>query len=158
MSIVKRLKQLKPREWNSRTPASLDELKTLEQTLGVRFPEDFRELLLYSDGGSIYGHATPLILFSVEELDVYAREAEYEKDLPGMITIGTDSGDAIFFFDPNNRLNHGTFAVFFVELSALSYVRSAFVGKNISEVITRVLNDGNLGDLLPYNRPTGTSF
>jgi hypothetical protein len=153
MSIVEHLKQLKAREWNPRAPASLDELKSLEQSLGVQFPADFRELLLYSDGGSIYGHTTRLILFSVDELDVYVREAEYEKDLPGMITIGTDSGDAIFFFDPYNRLERGAFAVFIADLGALSLKRFACVGQSITEVITRLLNNENLSDLLPRNRP-----
>jgi hypothetical protein len=146
------LKKLKPREWNRWAPVSKEELKALEQSLGLQLPTDFRELLLYSNGGSIYGHVTPLVLFSVEEIDVYIREAEYEKYLPGMMTIGTDSGDAIFALDPYNRLERGAFAVYLADLGALCLTRLAYVGQNITELIRRVLNDENLGDLLPHDR------
>jgi hypothetical protein len=73
-----------------RDGASEEQLRTLEEHLSVRLPEDYRALLRMSNGAVGHGPDLFVIMDSAEEVpeDTTGRgAAEY---VPGMIIIGSD--------------------------------------------------------------------
>lgn len=94
MTTVFAVSGLAPRQGAS--PADID---SAEQSLGVRFPEDYRRFLAESNGleGPI-GRDGYLMLFSVQDLAEINQAAEVEEFAPGFVIIGSDGGGTTYGF------------------------------------------------------------
>nr|WP_242033517.1 SMI1/KNR4 family protein [Phormidium sp. FACHB-592] len=77
-----------------------DDLLRIEQALGVKFPESYRQFLMYSDGGEFVDNR--LSLYNLYEFESVNPDPDWSPGLPGMIFFGNDCGDNIFYFDPEN--------------------------------------------------------
>lgn len=87
------------RSCGMRDGASEMELQSAEQRLGQRLPEDYRAVLLESDGfEGFVRRDVYLVLWSVSELvslnDAYA----VSEFIPGVTLLGTDGGDTGYGF------------------------------------------------------------
>lgn len=86
----------------SRSPASPATIAAAENSLGVVFPDDYRTLLLRSNG--LEGFVSPdsfyLALHPVE----FVSEHQYEPNLiPDLVVIGSDGGGEAFGFIPRQE-------------------------------------------------------
>lgn len=124
--------------WEGSLPASPAAVESAEANFGVQFPRDYRELLLASDGGELGCPRGSIMLERVEDLVDRNTEERYEIALPGMIVIGTDSGDAVYFYDPTNLLKHDAWALYWVDLGELGMENARFAGKDLGEVLRRI--------------------
>jgi hypothetical protein len=138
-TLVETLGSLPPSMWRPRTPADPDEVTKMEQEFGVRLPEDFRALLLYSNGGSLEGQKIEINIESVEGLYTQNYDEEFTERLPGTFVIGDDGVGGIFFYDPEARLGHGAYALFAVKLGVLGFDDAVFAAATLTEAVTLAL-------------------
>jgi hypothetical protein len=136
--IVDILRSLPPSEWQPLAPGDPNKLAQIEKEFEIRLPDDFRELLLYSDGGSLEG---PKIEINVESMDGLVGQNYDERfieRLPGMFVIGDDGVGGVFFYDPEGRLGHGKDALYDVKLGVLGFDDAVFVAPTLMEAIKLV--------------------
>lgn len=137
-SLIERLRARTGDEWWPRPPAPPDEVAALERELGVRLPEDYRQLLLASNGGSINGPHASINLESAEGVLDLNLDGGYQAELPGMIVVGDNGGGELYFYDPENKLGHGANALFLVGMADLDPAAAAFVAPSLGDAVDRV--------------------
>ena len=147
-ALVRRLKELGERDWTAYGPGSEEEVEGLERRYRLRLPDDYRQLLLYSDGGTVSGPSQVLHLEPVRILKGHNADEFFEKNIPGLFVIGDDAGGDAYFYDPSGKLGRGEYALFLVPLGSLRLQDAVFVGSNLAEVVERVLAGEKL-----YDRP-----
>ena len=137
-NVVQRLKR-DPEKFGGRIPAVReDDLLRVEQTFSVKFPESYRQFLRHSDGGSFRGYR--LYLFSIDEIASFNPDPDWSPELPGMIFLGNDNGDNLFYFDPQNYLGKGNWAVFSAGMGDCSFEYSTYEASSFSHLIQQALN------------------
>lgn len=137
--LINKLKALSMPTWFSRSAGSLAAIEELEQEYNIRLPEDYRLLLLYSNGGSLGGEAGSFNYESIEDLMWHNLDERFEEHLPGMFVIGDNGGGSVYFYDPENKLGHGSYALFLVPLGALRFDYAVFAGQSLTEVMNGIL-------------------
>jgi PAS domain-containing protein len=98
-------------------------------------------------GGELIGKDDAvLVLETVENILDHSRDPVLRERLPGAIVIADDGGGKIFFYDAEDRLGRGRFAVFRNSRGILTYESALHVGATISEVIEKTLTIGELDE------------
>ncbi|MBW4583104.1 MAG: SMI1/KNR4 family protein [Tildeniella nuda ZEHNDER 1965/U140] len=144
LNIVQLLKSAPEKFGGSILSVGEDDLLRVEQELGVRFPESYRQFLMYSDGGSFTDYR--LYLFGIYEIESFNPDPDWSPDLPGMIFLGNDCGDDVFYFDPENYLGKGNWAVYSVGLGVCDFEYSRYEASSFGHLIERALNRERLGE------------
>lgn len=85
--------------WKSHKEASIQEIEMLKKTFGIDLPEDYEELLLKSNGGSLYGFNTPINIYSIKVVIALYMEFDYYTNIPKSLIFGGDGGGKIYTFD-----------------------------------------------------------
>jgi hypothetical protein len=137
--LLDMLRALPPAVWAPLEPGDPDALARIEQRFGVQLPEDYRDLMIYSDGGSLSGPGIEINLELTSGLVPQNLDERFTKELPGMFVIGDDGAGGIFFYDPKNRLGHGNYSLYCVKLGVLSFEYSVFVATTLTEAVPLVL-------------------
>jgi len=143
-AIVDKLRSLPPGTWSPAPPADPGAVSKLEGEFQVTFPGDYRDLLLYSGGGSLEG---PKVEINFEDIDgLYAQnyDERFTEHLPGAFIIGDDGTGGVIFYDPSGRQARGAYAVFAVKLGVLGYDHAVFVATTLTQAIDRVLEGSDL--------------
>ena len=136
-SLIDRLKsQPHVKVWTTKGATS-ELLALVERDYRIQFPDDYRELMLSVGNLGVTG-AKSQIQLGLKDTYTHLGDAVFEKRIPGMVVIGDDGGGRIYYYDPEDRLGKGRFAVFLVPLSSLTLEDTFFVGKSVTEVIERV--------------------
>jgi SMI1 / KNR4 family (SUKH-1) len=145
-NVIEELERLEGIRWTPiREPASDQSLAALERTYGQTFPEDFRRIYRRFGGGELVGKGDSLLVLEhVGNILEHSRDPALRSRLPGAVVIAGDGGDKLIFYDAENRLGRGSFAVFLGEWGALSQANLVYVGATISEVIEKTLTIGDL--------------
>lgn len=141
-ALIERLRNLSPSAWRANPPATEEAIAKLEKGHELQLPADHRELLLYSDGGSLSDE----ILFhlqSVKQMSAQNADEELQESVPELFAIGDDGGGALYMYDRTGALGHGAYAVYLVPLSSLDAASSWFCGATFGEVINAVLDGKN---------------
>lgn len=139
--LIEALAKLEKRVFSKRSPGDPRVLERVEKNHGLRFPDDFREVMLWTDGLDISYRKSPMNVSKLDHLDTDNMEEEFEAHLPGMFVIGTDGGGSLYFFDPNGALGHGRFAVYLVPQAEIGFDNAIFCGASFTEAIQAVLRD-----------------
>jgi SMI1 / KNR4 family (SUKH-1) len=128
-------------------PQPIEELDRLEKTLLVKFPDDYREFLLYCDGGE-FDNNTRLSFFDINKVYTFNIEKgdSLRQSIPGMILFADDYGNYVFYFDPENYLGRGRWAIYSVGLGSRSFEYSKYEAQNFTHLIQRALNEEGLTD------------
>lgn len=85
--------------WWKHRPATLDEIAAIEATFGGTLPDDYVALLRYSNGGALYGFASPLCVFPTSVVLALHREHDLYEDRPACLIFGGDGGGTLYAFD-----------------------------------------------------------
>ena len=125
--------------WYPRGPVSEAEVAAAEATLGHRFPEDHRQLLREAGGGSVYGPESRLVMFPVHHLSRFNPDPERYPDLARMLIFGDDQGGYLYFYDPEDLLGHGAWAISAVPMSSPSRARAVPVARDLRHLVDRIL-------------------
>jgi hypothetical protein len=139
---------LSAHRWEDWPPADPAVLAKTEAALGVRFPADYRELVLATNGGTLTGPAEAITLWGVDELVDRNADELYAEALPEMLVVGENGGGGIYFYDPRNRIGRGTWALYWVALGAASLRTAKYAGADLREVFERVV-----GGVLFFDEP-----
>ncbi len=139
--IVDRLSALERGVLSPRRPGDPRVLERVERNHGLRFPDDFRDVMLWSNGFDISHRRSAMNVESLEHLDTDNMEDDFAAALPGMFVIGTDSGGSLYFFDPDNALGRGRFAVYLVPQAEIGLARAMFCGASFTEAVDAVIDN-----------------
>lgn len=144
--VIEELERLEGTQWEPMLePASERDLAMLERAYGHPFPDDFRRIYSRFGGGELIGKDDEmLVLEPVADIIEHGKDPVLLKRLPGVIVFAGDGGGKLLFYDAEDRLGHGRFAVFIGEWGALIREYLVYVGATISEVIEKSLTIGNL--------------
>jgi hypothetical protein len=84
-------------------PARLQAIIDVENKLGIEFPIDYKEFLLFSNGceGSI--GESYICIWPIEELIEANEASEVDEYTPGLVLFGSDGGGEAFAFDMRNN-------------------------------------------------------
>ncbi len=135
-------------EWFSGGKGSPRTVEKLEHKLNVNLPEDYRQLLAFSNGGSIIGSHSAIHLEDVEGVILQSTDPWYMQNLPGMVIIGDDGGGKVYFLDPLNRLEHGRDCVYLVPMSSIGVEGAVKVGDNLLDAVRRLYGGENFSRLI----------
>ena len=142
--VVAWLERNCPGEWKGLPPPKPETVEAIERHFNVSLPDDFRELLLTMNGGSLDSHPSKFLLCPAEDIIHWNEDFLDTLDLPNMILFGGDGSDCVFFYDPENRLGRGAFAIFEVELGNPGLEESWYISRSLTELIALVLADKDL--------------
>ncbi|SFW12325.1 SMI1/KNR4 family protein [Chitinophaga sancti] len=139
------INMISTQEWDSQNPAAASAIESLEAAFGA-IPEDYKALLLFSNGGSLYGKKTPFIVYSVAEVLALFKEKDLYKYIPQSLIFGGDGGGTIYCFDL--RPDKGQ-QVFFIREEDAGYEPNAysnivFSGTTLTDTIQRIVNNEKL--------------
>jgi SMI1 / KNR4 family (SUKH-1) len=125
--------------WHARPPADEAAVAALERDLGVRLPDDYRDLLLRSDGGAIEGDRTAMNLEPVEVLGPHNRDDRFTRYIPGTFVFADNGGGSVYGIDLEGRFGRGEGAVFLFPLGELSGPTVVYGGSSVSDTAERIL-------------------
>ena len=136
---------IKANDWNARYPAKEEDIATMEDTFGP-LPEDYKALLEFSDGGSIYDHGVPLIIYSIIEVLGLVRDKELYTHIPQSLIFGGNGGGVIYCFDLRPGKDK---QVFFVSeqdawFNPDVYNKLWYQGTTLTDTIQRIINNEKL--------------
>jgi SMI1 / KNR4 family (SUKH-1) len=131
-------------QWIRHRPATDEELAKLAAAFKVQLPADYEQLLRESNGCSLEGFDTPLIVYSIGEVLALFREHDFYEEIPEVLFFGGDGGGTMYCYDLRAKNDHGTYDVVFVKEDAGTYDRIFFRSPSLTDVVTRIVNNEDL--------------
>ncbi len=129
---------LKQNGWNSfPNVATEEDIANLEKTFNTKIPEDYKKLLRFSDGGSLYGFKTPLTFYPVETILVLYDEFDYYQDIPQSLIFGNDGGSTIYAYD----LRDEQMNILFFRLDDARYDNIIYEAESLSDLIIDIISN-----------------
>lgn len=153
------LQSYEGRGWDKNSFATEEKIMEAEQALNIQFSTEYRQFLAYSDGGeiAIYENKSDFGFFYLEELVQLNPHPIWSKRLPDKVLFfATDNGEYACYFDTENRIRRGEWAVYCVEMGYGVIENSMYLGENLTHFIERVLTGENVLDA-PYLKDEGIS-
>lgn len=139
--------------WHRKPPASEAEILQAEADLGIVFPEDYRQFLLWSNGGEAKIGRAYFSLWRVGDIARRNISASIKKYMSSLfVGVGTNGGDECYALDYSVDVSSPKFAI--VPLGDLSHESKFFVGSSLTEAFEKSLNE-NFSDADYNSRETG---
>ena len=110
-------------------------------------PEDFRRILAEFGGGYLRGERTKLSTGTVPQLVSDWANDDRMDELPECIVFGHDGGGtyySYYYYDPDNVLGFGEWAVFHVGMGDRDRAGSVYCGKTLTDVVEQILDGEDL--------------
>lgn len=123
-------------------------LQEIEHEYDIKLPNDYKAFLLKIGHGTISGLNRSIYIERASSLIGYNLDEEFDA-IPGMFVIGDDGGGGVYYYDTQNILGFGEYAMFLVHLGSIDLKYSRFVGQTLTEVIMSILQGESF-----YDRPT----
>ena len=90
--------------FNFNTPISKKEIEEVEKELKVKFPQDYLDFMLKTNGGEgTIGEENYLRLWKIEELAENNKDYSVSEFAPGLLIIGSDGAGTAFGYDFRNK-------------------------------------------------------
>lgn len=86
-------------KFNLQTAANESEVRSAENTLNLKLPDDYVAFLKSGNGGEGFIGESYAILWGVSEIAPLNEDYESQKLAPGFLIFGTDGGGEAFGFD-----------------------------------------------------------
>jgi SMI1-KNR4 cell-wall len=147
--LVTFLEEYQGKGWRKLSSTTDEEIIAAEQDLEIQFSEEYRHFLRYSNGGDLKvqiknaDYSISFYLWCLEELCLYS-PGFCTPELPGAFFFATDHGDFICYFDTENRVGRGSWAVYGCDMGATCFELSTYMGKDLRHFFERVLNGENV--------------
>lgn len=92
------------RDMDKEQPTTIRKIKEVEKKIGIAFPNEYKEIMLYSNGmeGPI-GEEGYLCIWPIEEIIPLNDKYSVSEFTPGIVYFGSDGGDVAYGFDYNNE-------------------------------------------------------
>lgn len=131
---------LQKNAWRPNKIVLPEEIAGLEKKFGIRLPQDYKDILLFSNGGSLYGFRTPLIIFSIREVLALYREHDLYTDIPDTLIFGGDGGGTLYVYDLRVKNEQGKYPVFFVREDEIGYDASIYDAPDLTSIIRTIID------------------
>ena len=119
--------------WNRNAVAATESaLVEVENTLGLRLSDEYKELLRCFDGGEGFIGENYLILWSASELIQFNEEYEVQKYVPDVFLFGSSGGGEAFGFD----LRDGARSILQLPFIGMNIKYARKVGNSFSEFLS----------------------
>ncbi len=130
---------LKQNNWDANSkPATIDDINQLEDRFIIKIPEDYKQVLMFSNGGSLRGDfQTPLIIYHIDEVLVLHEEFDYYQDVPESLIFGADGGGTIYAYD----LRDDQMRILFFRLGDARYDNIIYEAESLSDLILDVVSN-----------------
>lgn len=140
---MKNLIALVKTEWHRKPPCTESDVAKIEQQLGVEFPLDYVELLMWSNGGEAKLGSAYFALWPVQDIPYRNASASIFKYMTTrFIGIGTNGGDECYGFDYTSSTTP-TFAI--VPLGDLDSSSKFTIATTLTEGVLKAI-DGKFDD------------
>ena len=128
-----------PVTWNKNPEATIEQIRVAGQSIIHKLPEDYVQLLLWSNGGEGFIGEAYWVLWSVEGIDQLNIDYQIARYLPGLLAIGSDGGGECIALDYRFRTEQpGLVRVPFGDLCSESITP---IGNNLRDAIKNQLGD-----------------
>jgi len=135
------LKVLSENNWRPRNPATEEEITRLKEAFQIDLPADYEEVLRTSNGCSLHGFKTPLIIWSIMEVLAHFREHDLYENIPHSLIFGGDSGGIIYCYDLRSKNSQGSYDVFLVYEDDSQYDKSFFRTSSLTDMVDRIVKN-----------------
>jgi hypothetical protein len=98
--------QLTLDQWYLQPPATEVEIGRVEAALGFALPDDYRSLIMWSNGGDLIFGERYFRFWRLERVLRTNKFLEVSKYLPGTVAIGNDGGDMLYLLDYRADRDH----------------------------------------------------
>ena len=100
-------------------PASLNTIEEVEKSLGIKFPSDYVDFMLFTNGceGSI--GESYIVMWPIEEIVQNNEDFEVEEYVPGLILFGSNGSGEAFGFDMRTEKPSYIMVPFLLEAEAV---------------------------------------
>lgn len=102
-------------------PASIEAIRQVESALKITLPIEYKDFLLFADGGEGVVGSAYLVLWPIADLIRLNEGYGISEYAPGLLVFGSDGGGEAFAFDTRSHPNR--------------IVMVPFVGMDLSEII-----------------------
>ena len=126
--------------WRIRKPADKEDVLKLKQKFKISLPEDYEEILMFSNGGSLQGYKTAFILFSIMEVLALYKEYDLYENIPESLIFGGDGGGTLYCYD----LRYEKPSIFFVREDNIGYEKIIYNSPTLTETILKIVNNEKL--------------
>ncbi len=126
--------------WWKRSPATVSEIEGLSEKFNCKLPEDYKSILLFSNGGSLNKFKTPFIIYSITEVLALYHEFDLYETIPKSLIFGGDGGGTIYLYD----LRDENMPVLFLREDYVSYENIIYKSSSLTEVLKMVMNNEKL--------------
>lgn len=147
-NIIEKLSGLSSTQFWRNETATEEMITDIDFKFNLKFPEDYKQLLLYSNGGTVQGSKSTFNYEPAEYLVGHNLSEFFTQQIPDMIVIGDDGGGCIYYYDPKNKLEKGEWALFYASMGALFFKESVYLSPSVTELIDKILSGEHFGDLL----------
>lgn len=125
--------------WHAVPPASKEQLDSLQEALDLTLPVDYREFMLWSNGGEGKVGSAYVSLWAVEKIIARNISASiWQYISKRFIGIGTNGGDECYGLDYTNDSTSPKFVI--VSLGDLSYDSKFFIAPTLTEGLQKSLD------------------
>ena len=119
--------------------ATIQQIKAVAQSISYKLPDDYIELLLWSNGVEGFIGEEYWVLWSIEEINELNLAYQIGDYLPGLLAIGSDGGGECIALD--YRFQNPEPALVRVPFGDLSPESIIQIGNTLGEGIQRALAD-----------------
>jgi hypothetical protein len=95
-AVAMRAIRLLEQRWHLRPGATLREIQRVAAIFGVTFPDDYVEIMIWSDGGDFELGEKYLRLWNIREVVERNCALDVQSNLPGTVAIGNDASDMLY--------------------------------------------------------------
>jgi hypothetical protein len=125
--------------FNGNGPATCEGVEACEKQLNCQLPGDYVAFLKGQNGGEGFiGNDAYLILWAVDELELFSREYEVGSYCPELLLIGSNGGGEAFAFDKR----YAPWGVVQVPFVGMDYSLCVVIGCSFSEFIKNSIQEG----------------
>ena len=134
---MEELLQLISHTWYREAGATLEQIRKIEDVLGLTFPDDYRSFLVWSNGGEGRLGRMYLILWQVEDVPELNEDYQRAAYVPGLVAIGSDGGGMCYALD--YRGDPSTPAIVEVPFGDLDTGSIRIIAPSFKDVIGRAI-------------------
>lgn len=145
--LSKRLAPLENDQWYPLDAATEDQVAAAEAAVKRTFPADYRDVLL-AGGGEITGENARILLFPPGDLSRFNPDPDW-KELHEMFVFADDSGDFLYFYDPDNKLKRGAWSIFVVAKGSPFLRHALYAAKDLGHLVDRIFAGDEVLDVEP---------
>ncbi len=126
--------------WLKNPPGKKEDIEKLEGGFNVNLPNDFKQILMFSNGGTLEGYQTAINIFHSDEILALYKEFDLYEDIPQSLIFGGDGGGIFYCYD----LRKKDLPILIFSEDEMNYQNVQGHEESIMKMIEKLVKDKNL--------------